>query len=228
MNPNKFILRINGDIELDLSDAVEFLDKENVKLMYGEQEVPKIKAYNWGMDENYYLLKSLEWIRKAKSEKDGFNKFFALWVGYNVFYNLFHDVKRSRSNLGDRKKAKATIELLSDDEQKILLKEPTVQQFLSYLVNGGFRVVVQGNRQKNCVAEFKRSYDLCQSDNWKNAESIKRAFDDLMDLLYGIRCNLFHGDKSVGDLDQNHLLESAYNVLSNVFSLMLIKYLIKY
>ena len=226
MNTYEFRLQINGNI--GLPDAVEFLDKENVKLVYNGQEVPKIKTYDGWMDENYYLSKSLEWIRKAKSEKDGFNKFFALWVGYNAFYNQFHS-REGESNQGERNKAKATSRLLLDDEQKILLKELIIQEFLSSLVNGKYRVfVITRNGRKNCVAEFERSYDSCQSDNWQDVELIKRAFDDLLDLLYGIRCNLFHGNKSLSDPGQNHLLELAYNVLLNVFSFMLIKYLIKY
>lgn len=51
----------------------------------------------------------------------------------------------------------------------------------------------------------------------KSIDSIHN-FDQLLDLIYQVRCNLFHGQKSIIDERDSELVELSFHVLSRIFS----------
>ena len=44
-----------------------------------------------------------------------------------------------------------------------------------------------------------------------------RSLDQVLDVIYQIRCNLFHGQKSMIDPHDRELVELAFQILSKIF-----------
>ncbi|MGD9130138.1 MAG: hypothetical protein PVH73_01025 [Candidatus Bathyarchaeota archaeon] len=53
-------------------------------------------------------------------------------------------------------------------------------------------------------------------DESKSIENTN-SFDELLDIIYQIRCNLFHGQKSEIDPNDRELVDLAFHILSKIF-----------
>ncbi len=216
-----FEVLINGKLKLE--DAVEFLDKDGVTftLIYNDRrDNLKLKLYS---EDEFILKKCLEWIKKAKVEKDGFNKFFALWVGYNAFYNLYY--RKIHGSLENRRELDRILEtknLLEPREIKVILQK--YLQEIKKILNEAYHVYLgRGENRRDVKCELEKRIKEFE-ENYDNENIAKETFETLLKLLYGIRNNLFHGEKSLSDTRQNELLNYAYEILLPILSLMLIKY----
>ena len=68
----------------DVLSYIDFLIIENVELEYDNKV---IKINEIGNEEQKILKRIIGWIKKARKEDDYFDKYFALWVAFNIFYN---------------------------------------------------------------------------------------------------------------------------------------------
>ncbi|NJE49616.1 hypothetical protein [Thermococcus sp. 9N3] len=222
---NSEILNLKVEGLLDVEDAVEFMDSDTIKVMFRDIEIPKINKDSILVDYEYTLLKSLEWLKKAKQEADGFNKFFSLWVGYNAFYNHYHFYTSTRRSQGSSEKNKIiqTAKLLTISEKRAILFKHLTN--IEYILKENYTIKLRG-KDGDVKQKLKEYIEKFRND--PNDDNIEIAFEFLLKLLYGIRNNLFHGKKLLSDYIQEKLLTKAYNILLTIFSLMLIKYLICY
>ena len=49
------------------------------------------------------------------------------------------------------------------------------------------------------------------------------SFDELLDVIYQVRCNLFHGQKSAIDANDRELVDLAFHILSKIFKPMALR-----
>ncbi|MGQ4894447.1 MAG: hypothetical protein ACP6IQ_07500 [Candidatus Njordarchaeia archaeon] len=209
-----FKLEIYG--ELDVEDGIALIGKKNLKIKFNGREI-NLKNLGFHIDrQNIWTLiefqvrKIIEWIKKAETEKDGYNRFFSLWVAFNTFYNLISNKQSERERILE------TLETLNDSEKKILFKmlKEDIRHWLKprYIL----KLKIQG--------EYKRvNKELIERLEQNDYEESLKC---LMKCLYATRCNLFHGEKSIDDEVQNMLLEKAYGILRKMFSILLVKFLI--
>jgi len=115
-------------------------------------------------------LITISWITKGDSEENLFNKFICYWISFNCFYNNYTGKTIDREALNDlknRRKILSTYEVIT-----------TVPKNLELL---------------------KELQNICPLRSVKN-NSIKNiddtnSFAQVVDVIYQIRCNLFHGGK---------------------------------
>jgi len=229
-----FEVSVNGKLKLE--DAIVFLDKDGVTLTYNDRRIPSIgERYNSELkfysEDEFILKKCLEWIKKAKVERDGFNKFFALWVSYNAFYNLYarkkeesirNCVRYRYRNARELCKIIETQNLLDLEERKTLIQKCLLR--IRELLNETYHVYLGTDRNRRDVKrDLEERIKEFEKDN-NNETIVKETFETLLKFLYGIRNNLFHGEKRLSDARQNELLNYAYEILLPILSLMLIKY----
>jgi len=209
-----FEISVQGKLKIE--DAVEFLDKE-VTIIYNGKKVPKL-------NERSPLKKCLEWIRKAKAEGEGFNRFFALWISYNILYDFYHwkEYQNNPRCISEKRKIRETVRLLNTQEMRIIISQNL--QVISNLLRETHRVIIfeRGCRELDIKAQLEDSLKKFKSDD-DNKESIEKTFENLLLFLYGMRNNLFHGRKNIADHRQEHILNYAYEILLPILSLMLIK-----
>lgn len=207
-----FKLKISGEVNIE--NGIVLICEKGLKITFKNTEIDLSKLGIWGRG-NYIALKEfeickiIEWIKKSEKEKDGFNKFFAIWVAFNNFYNICSDKK------SEKKRIEESLRFLEkEDKEKIIEKlSDDINNWLDTIAVLRFRY---GNENLNekCKEYLKNGKYEC-------------ALKYLMFCLYAIRCNLFHGEKRVQSDRQNTILIQAYKFLKTIFSVLLASYLIK-
>ncbi|MCT4617474.1 MAG: HEPN domain-containing protein [Candidatus Gracilibacteria bacterium] len=147
---------------------------------------------------NRKLIKN--WLKKSALEEKPFDKFIALWIGYNGFYSNFFE------NGGDREKAitkmgnHLELKRLFEDDDGI---NPKVEEFFK-LIEGRKDELGIGVKdlKKNKIVDIKR----------------EKGLKNFLKLIYTIRCNLFHGDKDIYGGRDDKLVLLAYEALYEIFS----------
>jgi len=177
-----------------------------------EEDFPKDKF-------KFNYLKS--WM--TKYSQDGYEKYTYYWIAFNIYYNLsfFKDFPEnsiftsSEIKRVEYMQEKMGLDVEESSKNFIEKLEREVPDYWTLL--NKFSLV---KKKRNGDEE-----DLNQSfKDAKNDNNYKLAFEKLLDILYVIRCNLFHGHKKPSDADQNKLLEDSARVLWIILSNLLEPY----
>ncbi len=136
-----------------------------------------------------------EWYKRATDERDldTPDRFLNLWISFNGWM---------KNKYGESLQDKQLL-------QKVKREESLKQAF-----------EVKKDSLDDLLSDLKRFSVLDMRDE-TNKERIKNfddSFESLIEVLYQIRCNLFHGRKCV-DEDENdkRLVELAYKILQPIF-----------
>jgi hypothetical protein len=227
-------VEILGTVEL--KDLPEFLDSKGIVIKYKGQPLPRISELSYekipvriedknGIYSEHYIYRLpglfykhvLLWIKKAKSEKTGFDKFFALWVAFNSFYRFYYERVKPEGKESDEDRLKKLVNHLITEEEATTLLEMLSPKIKNILRHPGEIKINWGRR--DIKAELQTEFEKGNLN--------KHTFKLLILTLYGIRNNLFHGYKALTN-EQEKLLDTAFDVLLPILSLLLIKYLISY
>lgn len=186
---------------------------------------------------NYQLEYFCEtWLKKAESYKleelsDCFDKFFTLYVVYNRLYveATFQAVKKGLITLDESKESypdanAATKFLLKTlDSESVILKIHSdknlllaLNELIKLIYEERFHITLSNG------GEARREKDLVLVKNLKSSKSTTKM-RAILDLIYLIRCNLFHGHKGY-ELTQRQLLAPICEIL-NFLTVELLKIL---
>lgn len=158
------------------------------------------------------------WLTKVNSYEENnlsdiYDKFVSLFVLYNFLYNQIHDklvvaeiLKPGR--LFDKNMAtKDVLKFIRADELiESLLKEDAAdfnfKNLCEIIEKWDFNIIVrdgQGNRSK----DLKLLKEMRSSNNHIKSKA-------LLEYIYHIRCNLFHGDKNYEENQRSLLISINY------------------
>lgn len=157
------------------------------------------------------VLERIEgWKEKAQSDDDQFNRFMSLWIAYNMIYCLYskHVKPRESKIKNDSKKAIRMKNLISGSDelrQYLISVAPNLIDILNH-----FRDEKWGNDNITLKIHLENFY---RNSNYEN------LLDIYLKILYKIRCNLFHGEKSYYSQRQHQLLELCSNILVRILSI---------
>lgn len=173
------------------------------------------------VEEAELIHKVEEWRKKANSETDAFDRYVSIFIGYNIFYNLYEKKKKNDLNVdflsGDSRRAIAVLELSNSAQ---LFDE------ISADLNKYLRIIPMFNEEY--WPDGKRG-----SRGLPIAETLKTAFQNrdkkktielLAKWLYKVRCNLVHGVKSYEDANQRELLQRSAILLDEILVHLLVRY----
>lgn len=161
------------------------------------------------------------WYRRSLSNKgspcsfDTFDRFIALWISFNGFYvwELYSEAKGSCGN-GEPTDYHFIKAIREKDEYKEIYITLLKNRSYSYLI-AGFFDLLNGD---SFVTHFKgRVADL----RHPNSETKATKFDDInnfsqfIGVVYQIRCNLFHGNKSIDNESDLKLVEGIIEPFQN-------------
>jgi hypothetical protein len=141
-----------------------------------------------------------EWFKR--SQKEGareftiFDQFMSLWLSFNA-WGTYKSKKDKDSSMLNWVKVNTDlrnthIRLMKDDDEY----SKRVAQLSQYN-----------------VLDMRPSHKG-QSKSVSNVNSL----DELLDVIYQIRCNLFHGQKSEIDPHDRELVDLAFHILSKLFN----------
>ena len=132
------------------------------------------------------------WIDKGDSENDIFNCFISFWIAFNVIYLSRYPVDGDRACINEVKKDSYFV-----SEYKMLLKNKTFFDSINTLL-------------KECPITSEKngiSYTFKVND-----------FAALIDVLYQVRNNLFHGGKSINEKRDKEVVSAALPVLKSLIT----------
>lgn len=149
------------------------------------------------------LKKCRDWYVGSLEHQDHADKFLSIWIAFNIMYNLYNALidRKHKDEHDDHKKA-IGIRTLFDSES--IMKQIIDLSKLIELLNEYdiFKRTKKATIMHN--VNLKKAYER---------ENHKEAFKNLLECLYTIRCNLFHGVKGRDDFRQKRLLTRCYGVL---------------
>lgn len=145
-----------------------------------------------------YIVK---WIEKSRIEEDYFDKFVYGFFALNAMYSVYYD--------GNERQAIKDLFASSINTQ--------CEDFREILYTPEYEYFCKRPPIKNCKydpsKEFSGPRDTSR-DTIKlferNPKSSNRA---MLMILYQIRCNLFHGNKSFGDFNDQEIMKNAAELL---------------
>jgi hypothetical protein len=152
------------------------------------------------------LKKIQEWVTKAESEADPFNRYLSLFIAYNIFYNLYKKTQNSDADLfyGDSLRAIET-QTLADSNFLIKTLEPELTEYINF---------IPVYRE-----EFWESIPISRTlREVHDKENSSKTLDMLLRWLYKVRCNIIHGEKNYDDLQQKKLLGLSSILLEKVLA----------
>jgi len=159
-------------------------------------EISEISSYEPARDA---IESGRRWIEKAnENTSDELNsqidKFFSLYVSYNIIYSLI-----SHEDNWDRCSAVSVI--------SSYMRNKGIQTFTQNRTN--ISNMIEPIREHNIFHIYNEDRDFRLIANIDNRNNLEES---VLDILYGIRCNMFHGAKKL-ITEQSLLLVPANLIL---------------
>jgi hypothetical protein len=132
------------------------------------------------------------WYKKGTLETDPFNKFICFWISFNAIYMSRYPVDGDKACIREVKK-----DAHFTSEYKNLLKGHAFQNKITALIALG-TITNEKNGDR---------YSFSTND-----------FPALIEVLYQIRNNLFHGGKNVSEQRDLDVVSAAHPILSELLT----------
>lgn len=147
-----------------------------------------------------------EWY--SQSLYDQFNPFIKLWIAFNGWY------KSKYPNKNDRE----AINLCKNDSDLFIFYQRsfTHKQFCDYLNKLGFELDKKPLENLTKPRGKKLRLSRLEDENGEVSflDNDSEAFKNYLDIVYRVRCNLFHCEKSPTSDRDKLLVECSYKTLS--------------
>ena len=128
------------------------------------------------------------WKERGKQEANSFDKFIFYWIAFNCFYS-------KKTQLSQESKI---IEILQDDKS----------------IDELFRKLIVGKEEM--LKNLKNKCPILDERPDHQGEKIEMpefTFKEILPVIYQIRCNLFHGNKSGDSQRDKDVITAALPVL---------------
>lgn len=137
------------------------------------------------------------WFEKSKNEGNPFDGFISLWISFNAFY-VAERLKQSEQQQLDNVYAE-----YKDVFAELINNTPeTFQEFKHYIEI----------KQENTGFIQDLRYEVGEEKHKKKYQSLD-SLCEYLGCVYQVRCNLFHGGKSLEDGQDQEIVSRAYNSL---------------
>jgi hypothetical protein len=143
-----------------------------------------------------YVYHWLEQSLGQAAGEDPFLRFMTVWVGFNAMY-----AQESSAIDGDRNQVRAIAKKENmRDMHHMLLQHPELPEYriaIEMLAGRGVR-----NLQKDYTVSIEQSFPL----------------EDVLECVYQVRCNCFHGGKHKLDSRDRDLVTASFVIIANLLS----------
>ena len=168
------------------------------------------------------------WIKKSDGYDEGetvyvFDKFFTLFVTYNsIYFNatiyLISQGKIGKNRTGDKDSATKNMnDFIGTKElyNKLVSLESEVVKILD-CIGSPFYISTERDNITPDVEEDERLVNNIKNKfNLSNVNEQRKFNISLLTLIYGVRCNMFHGKKRLSSL-QDNILKPMNKILETI------------
>ena len=133
-----------------------------------------------------FLPRIKKWFEKAERSKDAFDKYISFFIATNILYGVWAKISQFRENpdkINDKKEF-LNLQDLIDSKEEFILKS-NIPRLVKILEEERLIVKIKVNHSNKFAQELFREH---RGDSEKETEF-------LLETLYKVRCNLFHGEK---------------------------------
>ncbi len=188
------------------------------------------------MLNNELITFSKRWLKKADkytndTTEEVFDKFFSLFVPYNAIYfdvtlELIENRKIGKNRTGDRVSAVKNIPVYIGQDvlsQKLLDMSDDINKIIDLIKNKTFYI---STKKDNITPDTDADKELV--DNIEifllecKKKDQKKFNESVLSLIYGARCNMFHGKKGFDPI-QKELLAPMNNILEMIIKELLLQ-----
>lgn len=159
------------------------------------------------MDASIRKEKIREWY--AQSLHEQFNPFIKLWISFNGWYKV-----KFREAVTDKK----AIEACKRDAELLTYYHRSFsdRQFCDYLNRLGFELERKPLENLTRPRDKKLTLSKLEDENGEVnfLDNSTEALKDYFDVIYRVRCNLFHCENSPNNDRHKLIVECAYKTLS--------------
>jgi hypothetical protein len=188
------------------------------------------------MLSNELIIFCNRWLEKASkytndTTEDVFDKFFSLFVPYNAIYfdvtlELIENGKIGKKRTGDRVSAVKNIPVYIGQDvlsQKLLDMSDDINKILDLIKNKTFHISTKKDNTTTNTDADKELVDNIEIFLLEHKKKDQQKFNEaVLSLIYGTRCNMFHGKKELFD-KQIELLVPMNNILKVIIQDLLLK-----
>jgi hypothetical protein len=147
------------------------------------------------MDYNKFITNWLERAEREENSLDDADRFINLWIAFNAWMKKEYGESKLDAVLISEAKNNRGLESIFDK-----LKDNQLDKNLKKI------------KKKGLI------YDMRYPGDTKKAKEYNASFGSLLDVIYQVRCNLFHGRKNIkDDTRDEELVEICYQILLPLF-----------
>lgn len=173
------------------------------------------------------------WLDKAdtytnNSTEEVFDKFFSLYVVYNAIYSeatLKLKEKNSKISAGDRISATENISKYIGHQilfEKLQNLSKEINKIIELIKNGTFYISTKRDNITPDTEQDNKYITDIEMNKTAIKSNDKQEFNKaILNLIYGVRCNMFHGKKGFNPI-QRELLIPMNNILEMIIKDLLL------
>jgi hypothetical protein len=141
------------------------------------------------------------WFGKAKNENDEVNKFIFLWISLNALYNEYY-VRDEKKAIKDFIKKKYIDTITQKNEIESILNDENVSFFKERIIRN----------MRNITKSTMENAARLKNTTLSSPERLQ----ELLMILYQIRCNLFHGEKWCDNTTDDNIVKKGMEILLKI------------
>lgn len=142
-----------------------------------------------------------KWFKKSQNSitiDDNFDRFIALWIAFNGWTNIETNKTDDSKWIKEVSKSGGVL----GENYRRLLED-----------NSNFKPKVKALKEAAPVYDMRYLNDSNKAKEISNIENL----GEVLEVIYQIRCNLFHGAKDLEDERDHDLVKLAYDILTELF-----------
>lgn len=164
--------------------------------------------YHWYFPKEWKRRAKI-WIKKAERTNDEFDKYFSLYVAFNILYNIYYFTSedgRANKCSSDSRRADNIVKLILDPKQFVIHNENLIKKYI-------YSIPIFGEEYwRRCRKNKGEGISKLLKNAFEN-KNYSEVVKQLNRWLYKVRCNLFHGEKSADISKQKKLLGESCKLL---------------
>jgi hypothetical protein len=154
-------------------------------------------------DKNANALETcIRWFKKGLSEELSYDKFLALWISFNAFYNMYWTSKKTSKNGKEAPKITFLAKNLFDENSsKNVITSKRCSDCVHYLISNFQGRYYSSTRRTDWIKKLS----ICLSKG-----QYHKALEKLLLSIYSIRGTLFHGEKGFSKQEEIVIIQANF------------------
>jgi hypothetical protein len=168
----------------------------------------------WEVDKSVINRANYWWLSALK-RKHPFDKFISGWISFNVIYNFIS--RKNNKKDGEVERVKSTVKSLFKENSWSGDLDNSIEALIGFDVGAGIWYRKSATADDWVSAETIRKGIRQSFVEKKNVEALIKTYE----IIYHVRCNLFHGDKSDDNQKDLDVVNLCWDVMKHSYPPML-------